>query len=204
METLPAAFARYSKVGGVLEFAAFDDAEDSDDEAITAIRAALGEPSDFDAEALRAIGNRDLFRADFLGDRCDLASRKLIRRGTWRTTDGKELVDPPLVTLDKIRISTGGVGMPLPGDGGDFARAFAEPPYGLKAQPSEVQALFDEIHDFLLPRRELHLIRDWASPRLPEVSCYFRHGMEWWGVFHFTIYQPLRRRVIAIAGSTTN
>ncbi len=45
---------------------------------------------------------------------------------------------------------------------------------------------------------------DWSSPRLPEASRFFAAGMEWWGVFLFTIYVPQIRRLTVIAGSTAD
>lgn len=204
LHKLPSAFARYHKIGGVLDFAVFDDAGDSEEEAVAAIRTALGDPADFKADVLRSLGHRPIYRAEFLGDHYDLAHRKLVKRGSWITADGKRLVDPSLDTLDKSKIEAGGCGIPMPGEGGEFARAFIDPPYPLDAKPSEVQALFDQVHDFLMPKDEPYQILDWASPRLPEVSRYFLPGMEWWGVFLFTIYQPQGRRLIAIAGSTSD
>jgi hypothetical protein len=88
--------------------------------------------------------------------------------------------------------------------GGQFAYAFSEPPYGLQARPSEVQELFCAIRDFILPRGSEHEISDWSSPRLTEASDYFTAGMDWWGVFLFTVYLPTLRRLTAIAGSTTD
>ena len=91
-----------------------------------------------------------------------------------------------------------------PGSGGQFAYAFSNPPYGLRARGSEVQALFEEIRDFILPPDERSEILDWTSPRLPEVSAYFSMGIDWWGVFLFTIHVPATGRLTAIAGSTTD
>lgn len=201
---LPSEFRRYTKVGGVLDFAVFDDADGTTDAEIAAIGAALGNPADFDHEALRTLDRRAINRAEFLGDRFDMTKGKLIKRGSWRPTEGKELTDPPLDILDTVKIGSGASGIPVPGAGGEFARAFSQPPYSLRAKPSEVQALFDAIHDFLLPRQEPYRIHDWISTGLPQVSSYFQAGADWWGVFLFTIHHPSQRRLIAIAGSTTD
>ena len=40
--------------------------------------------------------------------------------------------------------------------------------------------------------------------RLAEVSDYFESGLEWWGVFLFSIYVPALRRLVIIAGSATD
>jgi hypothetical protein len=113
------------------------------------------------------------------------------------------LVNPRLRQLDDL-VMAGGVEIPDPGGGGQFAYAFSWTPYGLHAKPREIQQLFDAITDFVLPPGADHEIWDWASPRLPEVSQYFEAGMDWWGVFLFTIYVPSLRRLTVIAGSTTD
>lgn len=202
LDKLPPAFKRYDKAGGAFEFAVFDEAGDSEAEAVAAIRALLDDA--LDEAVLRAAGHRRIGLAEFLGAHCDPESRKLIKRGTWRTADGQELVDPPLRKVERLALSGGGYAIPLPGEGGQFARAFAEPPYGLDASPREIQELFGEILGFLLPPDEPHHILDWTSPRLAEASPRFAAGMEWWGAFLFTLHQPERSRLIALAASTTD
>jgi hypothetical protein len=39
---------------------------------------------------------------------------------------------------------------------------------------------------------------------LPEASKFFAAGMEWWGVFLFTINVPSIGRLTVIAGSTSD
>lgn len=202
LDELPPAFQRYANAGGAFVFAVFDDVEDGDEAAIAAIRGLLGDR--IDEAVLREIGHRRIGIAAFLGEHGDPASRTLIKRGVWQTADGGELIDPPLGMLDDVGINGGGYGLELPGEGGQFARAFAFTPYGLNARPSEIQAMFAEVLAFLLPPDEPSLILDWASPRLGEVSPWFEVGMEWWGAFLFTIHQPERRRLIAFAGADTD
>lgn len=202
LDKLPPAFKRYAKVGGAFVFAVFDDAEDGEEAAITAIRGLLG--SEIDETVLRAIGHRRIELAEFLGRHGDPESRKLIKRGSWRTLDGRELVDPLLVDMGRTQLAGGGYAIPEAGEGGQFAHGFAFPPYGLDTSPREIQALFDEVLGFLLPSGTPHVIHDWTSPRLAEVSPWFEPGMEWWGAFLFTIHQPERRRLIALAASTTD
>jgi steroid 5-alpha reductase family enzyme len=67
-----------------------------------------------------------------------------------------------------------------------------------------VQTLFEEIRDFILPPALECEICDWSSPRLPEVSDYFADGMEWWGIFLFSVYIPALNRLTVVAGSTTD
>jgi hypothetical protein len=64
--------------------------------------------------------------------------------------------------------------------------------------------VFEKIRDFILPPLEGAEIFDWSSPQLPEVSDYFDPGMEWWGVFLFSIHVPAMTRLTVIAGSTSD
>lgn len=91
-----------------------------------------------------------------------------------------------------------------PGEGGQFAYAFSNPPYKLLARPTEVQDLFDEITRFIVPADQHTTILDWTSTRLPDSSGYFASGMEWWGAFLFTNHRPATGRLTAIAASTSD
>jgi hypothetical protein len=201
---LPAAFRRFRKVGGAVEFAVFEDAGGTEDEAIAAIGVALSKARTFNAERLRTLGGSLIGERAFLGDWCDPDSGELIQVGFWRTESGEELHDPVLKRLDGIRINAGTSRIPEPGEGGDFAYAFTSPPYSLRARPSEVQQLFDAIRAFILPPGLEHAIRDWSDPRLPEVSRYFDAGADWWGMFLFTIHVPELRRLTVASASTTD
>jgi hypothetical protein len=74
----------------------------------------------------------------------------------------------------------------------------------LQARPTKVQALFDAIRDFIMPPNLEHEILDWTNPKLPEVSAFFAAGMEWWGVFLFTVHVPEAKLLTVICGSTTD
>lgn len=198
---LPREFKRYWKIGGVLHFAAYSDADGDEETIAPAIGTLLRDP---DLGKLRELGSRPIKQPKFFGDWYDLTSGDLMQLGTWRTEDERDLVDPRLKQLQGVRVSSGGAPIPEAGSGGQFAYAFTRPPYGLHARPAEVQSLFNAIRDFLLPPEARHDIRDWASPGLVEVSPDFQAGMEWWGVFLFSIYTPSTRRLVVIAGSATD
>lgn len=201
---LPPAFKRFGRIGGVLDFTIFEGAEGGDEQILEAMGLALPHGKRFEPERLRALGYRRIDERAFFGGWHDRRSGRLLRRGDYDTDDGRKLKDPELVTLDRVKIMSGAAPVPDAGAGGQFAYAFSHPPYPLRARPSEVQALFDEIREFILPRLQWSEILDWTSPRLPEVSDYFDAGMEWWGVFLFSIHVPAIQRLTIIAGSTTD
>lgn len=204
IEKLPSAFKRYERMLGVLVFAMFEDANGTNEDILTAMPRALRRACAFDAERLRSLGCRRIRKRAFFGDWYDLGSGKLLKLGRHTTADGSELRNPKLKKLDGVQITSGAAPCPEPGAGGQFAYAFSNPPYGLKGRGSEVQAVFEEIRDFILPPMHRSEITDWCSPQLPEVSDYFAAGMNWWGVFLFSIYIPATHRLTIIAGSTTD
>ena len=209
VEKLPPSIRRFHKAGGVVRFAVFDGSAGAEDDLVAAIRAALPKGSTFDEDKLRALPRRVLKERVFLGDWVDPVDRSLIRIGDWHTRDAQRLHNPKLKTLigkgrgrgDGMSGAARGV---VAGEGGQFAYAFSNPPYSLRARPTEVQELFDDITALIVPADQQNTILDWTSARLSEVSDYFVPGMDWWGAFLFTIHVPAIGRLTAIAASTSD
>jgi hypothetical protein len=201
---LPPAFKRFHRIGGVLTFAVFEDSEGGEEEIVEAMPLALPHSKRFNPERLRALGCRRINERALFGDWYDRGSGRLLRLGDYDTGDGRKLKDPKLVDLDRESLMSGAAPIPEAGAGGQLAYAFSHPPYSLRARGSEVQALFDEIRGFILPPPHWSEILDWTSPSLAEVSDYFDPGMQWWGVFLFSIHVPALRRLTIVAGSTSD
>ncbi|OWV82116.1 hypothetical protein ATY77_02415 [Rhizobium sp. R634] len=204
IETLPPAFERFEMMMGVLDFAIFENATGDRENMLFAIPQALRHFEKFDAEKLRQLGGRPISEKAFFGDWYDFDRGHLLKLGRYKTAAGPELENPQLSSLDDIRIMSGSSSCPEPGSGGQFAYAFSNPPYPLAARPGEMQAMFEEIRDFILPPGRNSEIIDWSNPHLPEVSDYFDAGAEWWGIFLFAIFIPSMRRLTIVAGSTTD
>lgn len=202
-DVLPAAFDRYARLGE-LEFALFDDADGTPEAIVEAVRQTLPPGASFSGERMLGLGSRLINQATFFGSALSADGRDLIRRGTWRTADGLELVDPTFRQLAGLQIVSGGGGWPEVGSGGNFAHAFSRPVHGPGGDPLEWQQLFDTIRAVLLPSATPAEIRDWASPHLNEVSDYFAPGLEWWGVYLFSIYLPEWRQLAIVLGSATD
>lgn len=200
-KALPAAFKGYRKIGGVLRFAVFEEAEADEASALEAIAAVV---PGIDNGVLRSLGYKRIGERAFFGDWYDPKDGALIKLGRYRTGDGREVIDPKLKDLDSAGIVSGAALLSGPGAGGQFAYAFSQTPYGLRAKPSVVQDRFDKVREVILPPELEHDILDWSHPRLPEASSYFAAGAEYWGVFLFTIHVPALRRLTAIAGSTSD
>lgn len=204
LKKFPPAFKRFHKMLGVLDFAVFEDAAGTEEEVLKAISQTFAGSGQIDVDKLRSLGSRRVDERAFFGDWYDLATGSLLKLGSYKTADGLELQNPKLKELDRVKIISGAASVPEAGAGGQFAYAFSNPPYSLRGRPSEVQAVFDEIMSFILPPPHGSEIRDWTSPELPDVSSYFAAGMDWWGVFLFSIHIPESKRLTIIAGSTTD
>jgi hypothetical protein len=201
VKTLPPAFDRFRAIGGALIFAVYEDAKGDDAAALAGISTAM---PNLDITKLKSLGYRSIDKRTFFGDWYDAESGALMRLGRLETRDGQELIDPKFNELVGVEIVAEGSVLPEAGAGGQFAYAFSWTPYGLRTHLAEVQQLFIEITNFILPPDVEHQILDWSNPRLPEVSKFFAAGMEWWGVFLFTVYLPQIKRMTVIAGSTTD
>lgn len=193
---LPTSMARFHEIGGVVEFASFEDASGDPDEALNAICEVVPH---IDKERLRAIGFRQVDDKQFYGDRYELETHSLLTdeflSGAPTRRRFREIGD--------ARANSGG-SIPEAGAGGQFAFAFVAPPYTLTGTANEIQNLFDKIMHFILPTGVGHEILDWTSADLPKASPYFEDGMEWWGVFLFTLYVPEYRRLTVAWASTTD
>jgi hypothetical protein len=204
IEKLPPPFKRYHKMLGVLDFAVFEDAGSTEEDVLSAMAQVFSVADHFYAERLRTLGCRRLPERPFFGGWYDPENGMLLKLGDYTTADGTELHNPTLKKLDRVKIITGAAPVPEAGAGGEFAYAFSNPPYGLHGRPSEVQSVFEGIRDFILPPGHTSEICDWTSPKLPEVSDYFEAGIDWWGVFLFSIYIPAQQKLTIIAGSTSD
>ena len=213
-QQLPEVFSGYDKLGGVLSFAIFDECPDVDSSLRKAIGVTIedimGQGSVM-RDRLEALTWRPLTRQAFLGPWADAETGVLRMCGDYTTSRGRKLVDPSYEELEALRlaghtIASGGVGIPDLWEGGQFAFAFSDPPYGLYGgTPGEVQSVFTDMLNLILPRDRLLDIRDWGSPDLPDMCPdYFLPGTEWWGVFLFTIHDRRHGTVTVIAGSSTD
>jgi hypothetical protein len=102
---------------------------------------------------------------------------------------------------------------------GAFFQSFRKPPYGTKwddAQATEVFQLWTEMIG-LAPSDKPQIL-DWVAdpykapvkgfyPEEPERcawSNYFQDGLEWWGVWCFTILNPRKQTMAALVASATD
>lgn len=200
---LPPPIGRLADIGGVLDVGVFGESHGTRDDILAAIAETLPWNGPFDGARLLALGARRIDLRRFLGDWVDERGR-LVRRGSWNAQDGRSFENPLLRALEGVSIVSGSAPLPVPGAGGQFGYAVLCPPYPLTASPRAVQALFDEIRALLLPEGQPVEILDWSHPELAEVSGYFKAGQEWWGVFLFSVYVPISRRLTIIAASATD
>ncbi|SEC17062.1 hypothetical protein SAMN05216178_3705 [Pseudomonas saponiphila] len=98
-------------------------------------------------------------------------------------------------------------------------RAFCQPPYGLRFPGGAEQArqAYGQWLDLLGldPEQQPHVI-NWVGnlevdyqapamgPHLLPWSEYFDEGLEWWGVWCLTVWNPVRRTLSMLAASSTD
>jgi hypothetical protein len=211
---LPDFFSRYHRIGGVLHFGLFADCTGTEESFHEAIAASIGESvgaGTIDRRHLVGLPWRSLSPQAFLGCWADIRTRTLRRFGEYTASHRRKLINPSYAELETLRragerITSGGTPIPDLWVGGQFAFAFADPPYGLfDTTPGEVQALFEAVLDVVVPRGRAVDIRDWGSPALAD-ACpdYSRPGTERWGVFLFTVFDAPNKALTVIAGSSTD
>lgn len=183
---------------------AFDEASGDDTDARAAIHDTLGKVGGVNDRALNALRPRNLSEAQFFGDWYSLSDGSLIWNGDVTTTRGRQLTRPSFTALNGQKVASSDAGIPDVSEGGQFAHAFTNPPYGLSCTPAKVQQVFDRARETLLPKGHTCVITDWTSPDLDAVSNHFEQGKEWWGVFLFTIYDTTNGRLTMIVGSATD
>lgn len=211
IEEVPPAVARFQAMAGVPDFVFFDVAAGTEAAARVAVGQALsilsGPP---DLAVLARLPCRALTRAAFLGEWVAPGTGILRHRGPVTLSNGRKVTDPLYPKLEAWRqagVTVQGSAFDIPGlwAGGEFAYAFAQPPYRLTATPGEVQAVFGAVCDLLLPPGEPCIILDWAGPDLvPLCPDYFESGTEWWGAFLWTVQVPARGTVAVVAASSTD
>ncbi len=202
--TVQNAFKPFYKIGGVLGFIVYEGASNDDADAGFAIHDALAQMGKVNDDAFNALHPRRLTEAQFFGDWYDPSNSNLIWNGNVTTSDGRHLTRPTFKDLAGVKVASAGAGVPDIGQGGQFAYAFANPPYGLTGRRDHIQDVFNKVRQTLLPPGHACIITDWASPDLDQVSAYFAQGKEWWGIFLFTIRDTTTGRLTVILGSTTD
>lgn len=197
------AFVPFYEMGGVLGFAVYDHATDDDVDARAAIHDTLARLGKVDDRALNSLQPRHLDEVQFFGD-WYAPDGSLVWNGNVTTSDGRQLKHPTFRALATTKVTSSGAGVPDVGKGGQFAYAFANPPYPLTASYDRIQQVFDEVRRTLLPPGDTCIITDWTNPDLDKVSAYFSPGKEWWGVFLFTVRDVSTARLTVIIGSATD
>jgi hypothetical protein len=200
------AFGPYYKMGGVLRFNVYEGASNDDAHARSAIRDTLVQEGKVNDRALNALQPRRLNEAQFFGDWYNPSDGSLVWNGSVTLADGRQLTRPTFRALAGVETTSHSSSASVPDvdQDGQFAYAFANPPYPLKGPSDQIQQVFDDVRRTLLPPGDACVITDWTSSDLDEVSDYFAAGKEWWGMFLFTIRDTTTGRMTVIIGSATD
>jgi hypothetical protein len=154
--------------------------------------------------ALQSIEERKLTREAFLGEWCDPRDLMLIRRGSGEVEGLGRVSDIRYDKLGEAPFRSWGGATPNCDEPGQYAYAFSCPPYSLEGPSAKIQRLFKASTELILGRGGRIEIFDWSGGDLTRVHPTFEAGMEWWGVFLFTILNPEDHSMVVISGSTTD
>ena len=205
----PAFMQALKRIGSVLDMTVYEEA----DFRLPALAAAIAQTLDEGdsagtADRLLDLGAREISREALLGSWWDPDRAVLVYDGTIGNPETGASFERPTIfereAAKKEGYDSGGHNVPGMDQPGNLAYAYFSPPYGLRGSAREIQNLFDRLLNFLFPPGETPIIHDWKTPDLADVSGYFRAGLEWWGVFLFTIAHPQAGRVIVLMASTTD
>lgn len=119
VEKLPASIRRYRNLGGVLDFALFEEAVGSEDEILSAVPQALRGHRVYDREKRRRLGGRRIDERAFFGEWYDPESSAILRLG-HHFGGGRIFKDPKLLDIDGIKLLNSSMPLPEPGEGGIF------------------------------------------------------------------------------------
>ncbi|PLK25753.1 hypothetical protein [Novosphingobium sp. TH158] len=204
----PSEIWRYEEAGGVIHHSFFFDADGDDESLYAAITWHLARLIDheygtgwLDSRKLPALEREVIDRRTFLGDYYDMEREALIWPGTGLTESGEMVADPLWDATDPLKLKHY---EPDSVWNGNYSYAFAHAIHPLQMPKLEVQILFRQIVAMLLPYSGDEIITDWSSKALGGVCEHFLAGLEYWGVFLFTIHHPSTRRLIVISASTTD
>ncbi|MFU7529105.1 hypothetical protein [Qipengyuania sp. ASV99] len=154
--------------------------------------------------ALQSLNQCNLTREAFLGEWCDPRDLMLIKRGSGEVEGLGQVSDIRYDKLGEAPFRSWGGATPDCEEPGQYAYAFSCPPYSLEGPSAKIQRLFKASTELLLGRGERIEIFDWSRGDLTRVHPLFEAGMEWWGVFLFTIFKLDDHSMFVISGSTTD
>lgn len=211
-ETVPNVVAEFRDAGGEVDYSFFADVPDSASVLEAAFESHFAELQDIgpvwrptlNLRALPELPRRTISKEQFFGDWCDPQTNELKVLGSGTVEGGARLDDPLLSEFAGRKVQNWAAPVPDLEKGGQYAYAFSQPPYGVRLPGAEKQRLFNAINELIFPEAQRHNIVDWSSPELQRLSNYFEAGLEWWGVFLFTVHVPELERQTVISASTTD
>jgi hypothetical protein len=206
----PPAVEELHRVGGVLDFSFFRDAINDRGHLTAAILEHMRTLKNLgpvyrptiNPGAAAELPVRQIDRQTFLGEYYDAATGSL-RFGDVEVLDRSDVTES--CGGASVQIDSGeGRDPHEPSTDGHLAYAFFQTPHSLTARPKNLNRLFREIVHLVAPEGEVCEILDWSGPQLASFSDYFTAGLEWWGVFLFTVFQVDSAKLVVITGSTTD
>jgi hypothetical protein len=196
------AYERHQEMSGVLNIQIFNACEDT----LENHRSALASVLELSApKPLEVLSPKRISQAAFHGDFFDKKTGHLVPGGQLVDDYGNKITKP---YLTDIHHKKGSSYNPPGGQTGSFAFAYLLPPYGLfrhnaKLTNIEIEQTYLEMCDYMMPSKNNHIL-NWVEPKLIEIAPHLEKGMEWWGVYAYTIHNAEKRMVSAIVAAETD
>lgn len=90
----------------------------------------------------------------------------------------------------------------------ELHQAFKYPPYSLRGTEQEIEVLWQQLCEFVglsVQRKKDLIILDWVhNKHNTSWSEFFNDGLEWWGVWCITIYNPRQQSLGCLIASATD
>ena len=196
-----ALLAKYSQIGGVLDFIFLEPDADGPPEQLHRAAALAGImviDRHLEEFAISQTSS-EFLQSTFFRVHCDeakLSGEQISFSRFWGSDD----IEPKLITM------TPNEAWSIPEVDG-YKTAFFHPPHGLGpfaslvVDANEQMALFDRINKHILGDAPAQAeIFSWST----DWSNYFEAGLEWWGAFYWTIRPAGSRRFVVIGASATD
>lgn len=192
----------YRSSGGVIFISVCEEAEDTHDCHAATLAAAIN------SKDVEKVSNKvsnvvpvEIEEEAFHGSHFDYDRQLLRHNGTVNLSRGRSQTNP----YYKDMLSNMGCSSDIPDLWclGEFAYAFCQPAYGLSMKPFEIHETYSAITSEVTPRNQCRIF-SWQKEEILDADPWLKAGIDWWGVFVFSVYNKNSGQLFGIAASDTD
>lgn len=192
----------YCSSGGVISISVCEEAEDTHVCHAAAVTAAIN------SKDIERVSNKvsnvvpvEINEETFHGSYFDYDRQLLRHNGTINLAGGDTQTNP---FYKDIESKWGGSShIPDLWSLGEFAYAFCRPAYGLTMKPFKIHETYLAITSEVTPRDQCRIL-SWQKKEILAADPWLKAGVDWWGVFVFSVYNKNTGQLFGIAASDTD